>query len=107
MNRHCSRKTISNEVKKRLLMNGLEFDPTAVGALKSTITRSFDVAEAVYRCLQWPYQLNVDLKRNRIFFFAILTEKFNLSPRSGDLSPPCFVRIPGSFADIPPIEKRS
>ena len=50
-------------------MNGLEFDPTAVGALKSTVTRSFDVAEAVYRCLQWPYQLNVDLKRNRIFIF--------------------------------------
>ena len=30
-------------------MTGLEFDPTAVGALKSTTTRSFDVAEPVNR----------------------------------------------------------
>ena len=42
----------ANEVKKRLLMNGLEFDPTDVGALKSTLNRSFDVAKAVYRCFQ-------------------------------------------------------
>ena len=45
MNGYYSRKTISNEVKRRVLMTGLEFDPTAVGALKSTLTRSFDVAE--------------------------------------------------------------
>ena len=71
MNGYYSIKTISNQSKKRVLVTGLEFDPTAVGALKSTITRSFDVAEAIYRCLQWSYQLNVDLKRNQIFIFIL------------------------------------
>ena len=57
-------------------MDGLEFDPTNVNALKSTLTPSSDVAEAVYGCLQWSYQLNVDLKRNQILFlFAILIGK--------------------------------
>ena len=61
-------------ISQKVLTTGLEFDPTVVGALKST--RSFDVAEAVYRCLQWSYQLNVDLKRNQILFlFAILIGK--------------------------------
>ena len=50
-------------------MDGLEFDPTNVNVLKSTLTPSSDVAEAVYGCLQWSYQLNVDLKRNQIFTF--------------------------------------
>ena len=70
MDGYYSRKTTSNQSKKHVLVTGLEFDPTAVGALKCTITRSFDVAEAVFRCLQWSYQLNVDLKRNQIFIFV-------------------------------------
>ena len=44
MNGYYSKKTISNEAKKCILMTGLEFDPTDVGALKSTLTWSFDVA---------------------------------------------------------------
>ena len=76
MDGYYSRKTTSNQSKKHVLVTGLEFDPTAVGALKSTITRSFDVAEAVFRCLRWSYQLNVDLKRSQILFlFAVLTGK--------------------------------
>ena len=71
MDGYYSRKTISNQSKKRVLVTGLEFDPTDVGALKSTITRSFDVAEAVYRRPSRSYQTNVDLKRNQIFIFIL------------------------------------
>ena len=71
MDRYYSRETISKPSKKRQLVTGLEFDPTDVGALKSTITWSFDVAEAVCRCPQWSYQSNVDLKRNQIFIFIL------------------------------------
>ena len=71
MDGYYSRKTISNQSKKDVLVNGLEFDPTDVGGLKPTITWSFDVAEAVYRCLQWSYQSNVDLKRNHILIFIL------------------------------------
>ena len=63
--------TISNQSKKHVLVTGLEFDLTAVGALKSTIRWSIDVAEVVYRCLQWSYQINIDLKRNQIFIFIL------------------------------------
>ena len=68
MDRYYSRNTISKPSEKHELVTGLEFDPTDVGALKSTMTWSFDVAEAVYRCPQWSYQSNVDLKRNQILF---------------------------------------
>ena len=54
MDRYYSRKTISNQSKKHELVAGLEFDPTDVGALKSTITWLFDVAKAVYRFLSGP-----------------------------------------------------
>ena len=50
MDRYYARKTTSNQSKKHELVTDLEFDPTDVGALKSTIIWSFDVAEAVYRC---------------------------------------------------------
>lgn len=66
MNRYYSRKTISKPSKKRQLVTGLEFDPTDVGALKSTETSTFDVAKALYRCPSRSYQTNVDLKRNQI-----------------------------------------
>ena len=68
MDRYYSRKTISKPYKKRQLLTGLEFDPTDVGALKSTKTSTFDVAKAVYRCPPRSYQTNVDLKRNQILF---------------------------------------
>ena len=71
MNRYYSRKTISNQSKKHELVTGLEFDPTDVGALKPTITWQFDVAKAVYRCPQWSYLSNVDLKRNQVFIFIL------------------------------------
>ena len=71
MDGYFSRKTISNQSKKHELVTGLEFDPTDVGALKSTITWTFGVAEAVYRCPQWSYQSNIDLKRNQIFIFIL------------------------------------
>ena len=51
--------------------HGLEFDLTDVGALKSTKTWTFVVAEAVYRCPQWSYQTNVDSKRNQILIFVL------------------------------------
>ena len=68
-------KNISNQSKKHELVTGLEFDPTDVGALKATITWSFDVAEAVYRWPQWSYQSNVDLKRNQIFILSFIWKK--------------------------------
>ena len=58
-------------VKNSFLLNGLEFDPTDVGALKSAKTSTFDVAKAVYRCPSRSYQTNVDLKRNQIFIFIL------------------------------------
>ena len=64
-------KLFLNRQKKRQLVTGLEFDPTDVGALQSTKTWIFDVAEAVYRYPQWSYQTNVDLKRNQIFIFIL------------------------------------
>ena len=41
MNGYCSRKIISNEAKKHVLMTGLEFDPTGD---RSTLIWSSDVA---------------------------------------------------------------
>ena len=71
MDRYYSRKTISNQSKKPQLVTGLEFDPTDVGALKSTKTWTFDVAETVYRYPQWSYQTNADLKPNQISIFIL------------------------------------
>ena len=71
MDRYYSRKTISKPSKKHELVTGLEFDPSNVGALKSSKTWTFDVAEAVYRCPQWSHQTNVDLKRNQIVIFIL------------------------------------
>ena len=64
-------KLFLNRQKKRQLVTGLEFDPTDVGALKSTKKSTFDVAKAVYRCPSRSYQTNIDLKRNQIFIFIL------------------------------------